>query len=122
MKCSITMILAVTLLNACGAAPTSDPTPCAQSPILGQWYDSGTGDTLVFKSDCSGTGSRCSEKFTNSVISANTASGTYTKRVSATNGLTQCMPIGDTTCAFSHTTATTLGTSCGGVAGAYVKQ
>lgn len=105
------------LLAACGKAPSIGA--CSSSPILGTWTDLGSGDRLTFGADCSAVSTRCSLTAVTSVYGSSSPQA-VTFRVTSTNGLSNCLPIGDTACGLSFD-STTLGISCGGgsVTGSY---
>ena len=116
--CSIGFVLA---LSGCGSSGASAGA-CSSSPILGTFRGTilGQTDTMVISDACTITSSYCQSTSTYPV-GAIATSGSITITVTSTSGITGCLPVGATTCAYSLV-ASSLSYNCGGSTITYTKQ
>lgn len=112
------------VLSSCGSSSSGSGTTtgaCASSLITGSWAGtiSGHVDVMTFAADCSGSSTYCAS--THTVPNITATPGSVVVTVSATNGASGCLPVGQTSCAYT-VNSTTLGFNCGPGAIYYTKQ
>ncbi|TXH50276.1 MAG: hypothetical protein E6Q97_20820 [Desulfurellales bacterium] len=118
--------LSIGALSACESKTTADGSDssggaCAESAVVGTWKgDIGDiEDTIQFKADCTGTSTACEMIFEYPAVTGDT--GIVKVDVSATNGESYCLPVGETACEY-EVAGDLMGFNCGNSTLIYEKQ
>lgn len=102
-------LIATLLLVSCGGASG----PCASSPVVGSWTNSGTTETIIVTAACAFTSDICASSGTVTLPSATATSGTGTVSITS-GGAPGCLTVGDHSCAYVVQNNTQLSFTCDG--------